>query len=144
MVCWIWNIALEKNRWHWRTPESADDEKESTDRVYYVLRWLHRPLLISVYTVLTLYTRQQFTQLWSTTKISGASHQVTSPARATGNTKRHWVPRMPVFLSVIFPVFVPITGGMYWNAEWNMILIEWVLTKWWFLLYVSGNWKMSL
>lgn len=47
-------------------------------------------------------------------------------------------------VSVIYPVFVQITGGTYWNAEWSMILIEWVLTKWWFLLYVSSNWKMSL
>ena len=118
--------------------------EESADCVYYVLRWLYGWLLLSVYTVLTLHTPQQFIQLWSTTKISGASHQVTGPARATGNTKRGTGYLECQSWSVIPPVFVQITGGWYWNAEWSMILIEWVLTMWWFLLYVSSNWKMSL
>lgn len=51
-----------------RIPESAEGGRKHEDGIYYVSRWLHRSLLISVYTALTFHTPEQFVQLWSTSK----------------------------------------------------------------------------
>lgn len=67
MVCWIWNIPPETAPCC-RIPESAEGGRKCEEGIYYVLRWLHRSLVIAVYTVLTFHTPEQFAQLWSTIK----------------------------------------------------------------------------
>lgn len=66
-------ILLQRQAtWCQRIPESAEGGKDHEDGIYYVLGWLHRSLLISVYTVLTFHPPEQFVQLWYTTKSTGS------------------------------------------------------------------------
>lgn len=135
----------------WRIPESAEGGKEHEDCIYYVLRRLHRSLLSSVYTALTLHTPEQFVQLWSTTKntFSTSSARPYSSHWSTRNRdSMHWETSIILQFCELFVfslcTFVLIKIYMSWDTNVKHDPNRMGLNKAIISTVRCGNWKMSL